>query len=309
MRSQLKPHPRRSTSTRGREADRSDPRKVALSARDVSWEWADLPMHYFAHDPLVTHWANGMNMLLPEGEVFFVDVFRKALPLIQDDAVREDVIGFIGQEATHSSAHQSLLDHLQEQGLDVGPYAAQIRWFFRRVLGERDLDGERAHAWLIERVALVAALEHFTSYLGDWGLNARAWDDALEPRVLDLFRWHLAEEVEHRHVAFDLFTHLDGSYLRRVRAWLVAAPTLALLWARGTAYLMAVDPELADDRRPIRLRQVRAAYRSGLAPSPWSLAAMFVQYLRPSYHPRRHGSTSQAVAYLASSPAAVAAAG
>jgi hypothetical protein len=30
-------------------------------------------------------------------------------------------------------------------------------------------------------------------------------------------------------------------------------------------------------------------------------------YLRPGYHPSQHGSTSQAVAYLASSPAAAAA--
>ncbi|MGL6235128.1 MAG: metal-dependent hydrolase [Segniliparus sp.] len=280
-----------------------DPRQVALHARDVSWDWTDLPMHYFAGSPFVTHWANGLNMLLPEGEVFFVDVFRQALPLVEDDQVREDVVGFIGQEATHSSAHQSLVDHLQREGLDMEPFIDQARWFFRKLLGNRDLQGEQARAWLIERVAVIAAVEHFTSYLGDWGLNARAWDDTLEPRVLDLVRWHLAEEVEHRHVAFDLFTHLDGSYVRRVRAWLLAAPALVVLWARGTRDLMAVDPELLPSQRRIRLRDIRATYRAGLMPSPSSLGRMFVQYFKPGYHPRDYGSTSQAVSYLASSPA------
>ncbi|MGV0162550.1 metal-dependent hydrolase [Mycobacterium colombiense] len=286
----------------------NDSRKVALTPRHVSWDWSGLPMHFMGGDPMGTHIANGMNMLLPEGEVFFVQTFREALPLIKDDAVREDVIGFIGQEATHSSSHQSILDYLQEQGLDVTPCTEGFRRLFRQVLGRREFnDPKKARGWLTERVAMVAALEHFTSWLGDWGLNAQGWDRDLEPRVLDLFRWHLAEEVEHRHVAFDLFTHLDGSYWRRVRAWVAVSPVLALLWARGTAHLMSVDPELPPERRKARLRDVRRAYRSGYVFTPWDAVKMWVEFLRPSYHPRNYGSTSQAVAYLASSPAARAA--
>ena len=265
-------------------------------------------MHFMGGDPVATHIANGMNMLLPEGEVFFVETFREALPLIKDDEVRADVIGFIGQEATHSTSHQSLLDYLQEQGLDVTPCTDRFRSLFRHMLGQRTFsDPKKARSWLIERVAMVAALEHFTSWLGDWGLNAQGWDRDLDPRVLDLFRWHLAEEIEHRHVAFDLFTHLDGSYWRRVRAWIAVSPFLALLWAQGTSYLVSVDPELPAQRRKIRLRDVRRAYRSGHVFTPWDSVKMWVQYLRPSYHPRNYGSTSQAVAYLASSPAARAA--
>ncbi|OZF25662.1 hypothetical protein CH296_26465 [Rhodococcus sp. 14-2496-1d] len=281
--------------------------KVALSARDVSWDWSGLPMHYFDESPFATHFANGMNMLLPEGEIFFVDIFRRALPFVVDETVREDVIGFIGQEATHSSAHQSLVDHFQNTGLDMEPFVSDVRELFHKMLGDRDLTGRRAHAWLIERVAVVAAIEHFTSYLGDFALNATAWDDALSPRVLDLFRWHLAEEVEHRHVAFDLFTHLDGNYFHRVRAWMLAAPTLALMWGRGTRHLMAVDPELANEQRAIRFRDFRRTWRKGLLPSPFSLTKMFFQYFRPGYHPSQYGSTTQAVGYLATSPAARAA--
>ncbi len=60
--------------------------------------------------------------------------------------------------------------------------------------------------------------------LGDWALNATALDAAgADPTMMDLLRWHGAEEVEHRAVAFDLFTHLDGRYLRRVCAMLVTA--------------------------------------------------------------------------------------
>lgn len=281
-----------------------DSQQVALHARAVSWDWTGLPAHYVDDDPVATHVVNGMHMILPEGEVYFVDVFSQALELIEDPAVRDDVIGFIGQEATHSSAHQSILDHLQAEGLGVAPYVERLRWMFRRVLGDRDLEGDAAHAWLIERVATVAAAEHFTSYLGDWGLNAAAWDHAMEPRVLDLVRWHLAEEVEHRHVAFDLFMHLDGRYLRRVRAWIIVWPFMAGVIIRGTAHLLSVDEDLPPSQRRLRLRDLRACWRRGLIPSPWSLTKMMLCYLRPGYDPRNYGSTSQAVAYLASSPAA-----
>ena len=285
-----------------------DERKVALNPRHVTWDWTGLPMHYLGGDALSTHIANGMNLLLPEGEVFFVQAFQEALPLIKDDALREDVVGFIGQEAMHSSSHQSILDYLQaEKGLDVEPFTEEIQRFFRKVLGPRDLTGRQARSWLIERVAVVAAIEHFTSWLGDWGLNAEGWDRALDPKVLDLFRWHLAEEVEHRHVAFDLFTHLDGSYLRRARAWTLASVGLAILWAKGTAYLMSVDPEIPEAQRKIRLRDVRRAYKRGYMFTPWEVVKMWFEYFRPSYHPRNYGSTSQAVAYLAHSPAARAA--
>ena len=284
-----------------------DERKVAIHARNVTWDWTNLPMHFMGGDAMGTHICNGMNVLLPEGEVFFVQTFQEALPLIKDDAIREDVIGFMGQEAMHSSSHKSVLDNLQARGLDVAPFADEIERFFRKVLGPRDLTGRARRSWLIERVATVAALEHFTSWLGDWGLNAKAWDHALDPHMLDLFRWHLAEEVEHRHVAFDLFTHLDGSYTRRVRTWVLASAGLAILWVKGTSYLMSVDPDLPAAERRATLRAYRNAYKKGYIFTPWELAKMWVQYLRPSYHPRDYGSTSQAVAYLAQSPAARAA--
>lgn len=284
----------------------SDPGRVALTARAVEWDWTGLPAHYLDGNPFATHFVNTFNMLLPEGEIFFVQVFQQALRLIRDAQVHEDVVGFIGQEAVHSSAHQSLLDHLATEGLDTDPYVDQIRWFFRTLLGDRDLTGDEAHSWLLERVATVAALEHLTSYLGDWGLNARAWDSTFEPRVLELLRWHLAEEVEHRHVAFDLFSHLDGGYHRRIRAYLIALPTFALFVYRGLRYLCTLDPAAPSSRLSM-LREYRRAYRRGLIPGPVSVARMACEYFRPSYHPSRYGSTSQAVAYLASSPAVLAA--
>ncbi len=49
---------------------------------------------------------------------------------------------------------------------------------FRRALGDRDLLGKRRKEWLVERLAIIAAIEHITAMLGDWALNATALDAA-----------------------------------------------------------------------------------------------------------------------------------
>jgi uncharacterized protein len=284
-----------------------EPDRVALHARNVEFDWSRLPAHWVPGEPFATHMINVLHLLLPEGERWFVHVFKQALPLIKDDRLLEDVRGFIGQEAMHAESHQGVVDHFNAHGVDTRPYVRQIAWLFRKVLGDRDLTGKRREEWLIERLALVAAIEHYTAFLGQWVLDAKELDDAnADPTMLDLLRWHGAEEVEHRSVAYDLFMHVDGRYFRRVRTMLIAGPVLGWLWVRGTKYLMANDPALRHRAKP-RWRDWFRHGRRGLVPAPAEVLRAIPAYLKPSYHPSQHGSTSQAIAYLAKSPAAQAA--
>ncbi|HEY2205004.1 MAG TPA: metal-dependent hydrolase [Pseudonocardia sp.] len=287
----------------------SDPDRVDLRPRDVRFDWSALPPHWVPGDPFATHLLNVLHLLLPEGERWFVRLFSQALPMVRDERLAEEVRGFIGQEAVHAESHQGVLDHFAAHGPDPEPYVRQVRWLFRRALGDREFTGRaaatRREEWTVERVAGVAAIEHFTAVLGDMILNSPKLDEhGVDPTMLDLLRWHGAEEVEHRAVAFDLYMHLDGRYPRRVRQMLVVAPGMAALWVQGVLFLMANDP--TGRRRPRLLDPIRVHRRYGL-PSPWRMVASVLPYLRPGYHPSQHGSTSQAVAYLAGSPAARAA--
>ena len=288
---------------------------LVLQPRDVQFDWDALPMHWIPGEPLATHVVNVLHLLLPEGERWFVRTFKEALPLIRDEALREQVLGFIGQEAIHAEAHQGVLDHLLAKGLDPQPYVHQVEFLFRRVLGERpELTGTAARESLIERVAIVAAIEHFTAFLGDWVLNADGLDRAgTDPTMLDLIRWHGAEEVEHRSVAYDLLRHLDPGYLRRIRAMALTGPVMLHLWIRGVRFLMAHDPEPGPGRRPGQRpgpswRGYAHASRRELLPRLGRASRSAARYLSPRYHPTQEGSTRQAVAYLGSSPAARAAA-
>ena len=288
-------------------SDATEPGPIALQPRDVQFDWTGLRLRWIPSEAAASHVLSVLHLLLPEGESWFVKTFKKALPLITDDALREDVIGFIGQEAIHAAAHQGVLDYYTSVGVDTASYIRQVEWLFARILGDRPGRTPAAEReMLCEQVAIVAAVEHFTAMMGAWVLDATALDEVdLDPRMLDLLRWHGSEEVEHRNVAFDVMTHLDPGYFRRVRALLIVSPVLLFLWARGARYFAD-----ADENKDFRMSF--PAYfdvaRRGLLPSPVSFVKCALRWFKPGYHPSQDYSTGKAVAYLASSPAARAAA-
>ncbi|KAF0962875.1 metal-dependent hydrolase [Rhodococcus sp. T7] len=288
-----------------------EPDHILLQARNVEFDWSNLPMHWIPGDPFSTHVLNVLHLLLPAGEEWFVETFKEALPLIEDEQLRDDVVGFIGQEAMHANAHTGVLVHLKEKGLDPTPFTEQMEWTFSKILGPRPLTGLREKNYLIERLAVIAAIEHITAFLGDWVLNADGLDRVgMHPTMLDLLRWHGAEEVEHRSVAYDVMRYFDKRESRRIRTQLIVTPVIVWLWVRGTRFLMRNDPELAQwsaHRRKPHLTDFFGAGKRGTLPTAWELGKRMSTYFTRAYHPSNEGSTAQAVKYLASSPAAQAA--
>jgi uncharacterized protein len=285
-----------------------------IRPRRVSFDWQRTPLHWIPDEPTATHVINVLHLLLPAGERWFVKVFKEALPLVTDPELLKDVKGFMGQEATHSVQHSCVLDHLAEQGLDTRPYTRHVDWMFDVLLGERPPAWlpVSPREWLRFRLSLIAAIEQFTAVLGDWVLHAEGLERAESDEVmLDLLRWHGAEEVEHRAVAFDMYQHTGGTglprYARRIEGMAITTPILLWLWAFGAAYLMRHDPQLRGRLR-YTLREHNKAVRKGLLPSWRELGAAIPRYLRRSYHPSQEGSLRAAVEYLATSPAARAAA-
>ncbi|MGW0737404.1 metal-dependent hydrolase [Streptomyces sp. NPDC002851] len=283
--------------------------------RRVAFDWERTPLHWIPGEPTATHVINVLHLLLPAGERWFVKVFKEGLPLVTDPVLLKDVKGFMGQEATHSVQHAYVLDHLAAQHLDTQPYTKYVDFLFEKLLGETPPLGIPipTQEWLRVRLSIIAAIEQFTAVLGDWVLGAEGLDAAGADEVmLDLLRWHGAEEVEHRSVAFDMYQHCGGRglprYARRVGGMAVTAPVMLFLWIWGSAYLIRHDPELAGRLR-YSLTEHNKAVRKGLLPTSRSIAAAIPRYLRRSYHPSQEGSLRRAVAYLAQSPAARVAAG
>lgn len=283
---------------------------VSLQARDVSFDWSDVPAVWIPREPYASYLWNSIHLILPSFERWFIEVYAEALPLVRDDRVREDMLGFIGQESMHAESHRGAAEHLMSLGYDVQPFLDQMHWLFVDALGPRPHRSRREQdEWAVERCALIAGLEHLTAAAGHYLLSGTAaWERAgADPVMADLLRWHGAEEVEHRAVAFDVYQHLDGRLLRRNIAMVVALLAMVLLILRGAKYLAACDPNLRRPGMGRFLWEFFKANRKGLLPTCRVLLRQVASYFWPGYHPSAEFDTELAVRYLAISPAARAA--
>ncbi|MEE4249390.1 MAG: metal-dependent hydrolase [Alcanivoracaceae bacterium] len=293
-----------------------------LKPRKVYFDLSDSPVHWLPGDVFSSHLINGIHLLLPAGELWFCRVYNKALPYITDPALREDVLGFIRQEGIHAQAHRKGEAWLQQNGYDIHQFRRKADWLFEQFLGDNPFalpllkHKWTEHQWLIFRVGVVAAIEHFTGLLGDWCMNSDSWDKG-DPVVADLFRWHLAEEVEHRTVAFDLYEHLcntdSGFYLSRQAIMVIVFPLFLYFIAEGGRSLGRQDdhPQAKSFSRrsllPLLLQLERVGRRTGNVPTMTLIVQRTLRWLSPRFHPEHEGNTDQALSYISRSPAAQAA--
>lgn len=292
-----------------------------ITPRPVAFNFSEASIHWIPNDPFSSHTYNAINLLLPAGEFWFCRVFNKALPLIQDDELKQDVKAFIKQEAIHARAHivgQKFMEannYALENGLNTAeaifgqlladqPFGLSI---FKNKLIES--------YWLITRVGIIAAIEHFTGVIGQWTLDhSDNWDKHnADPEMSDLFRWHLAEEVEHRNVAFDLFHHLLqnklGFYISRQILMAGVFPVFMYLMV-DIGRSLARQDSLEEMQKMAKANVFkllwelqRTGKRTGNVPTFTFLAKSVMRWISPNFHPESEGNTEQALAYFKVSPA------
>lgn len=287
-----------------------DPGPVQIQARKVHFDVTDAPLHWIPGHPVASHVVSVLNIVLPAGERWFVETFNEALPLVKDPKLADDIRGFIGQEATHADVHDQVLhEFMIHHGVDPTPILDQIEHLFSGVLAPMDdsVDEARRMNHLCDRLWLIAAIEHYTAVMGDFALNC-TWDDhGADPTLVDMFRWHGSEEVEHRSVAHDVAVYFHDSYFARIRAMAMSATMLFVFFQRAAWYLVKHDPSVDAGWWAFNRMRMRDS-KLGLLPLYRNLfGSSTLGYFRPGYSPEQLGSTAQAVAYLATSPAARAA--
>jgi len=274
----------------------------AIRPRRVRFELGSVDPCWIPGDPQTTHTIDVLHLLLPAGERWFVRVFQEVLPHVPEGELREVVRGFMGQESTHSRAHDAVLERYASVGVNTEAFTRHIDWLFERMLDKRPF-GLRVprslrRLWLHHRVALVAAIEHYTAFLGSWVIEHSQGLDAAgaDPTMMALLRWHGAEEVEHRSVAFDAAKSLGVGWFHRAIAMIEVTVVLTWLWRMGTLYLMRAD---RSNRIKPTWRAFHVAARAGKLPTMRSLFAEIPRYFRFDYHPSQTGSLERALDVLA----------
>jgi uncharacterized protein len=264
--------------------------ELCPTVRRVRFEFDDdIPVHWVSGQPVITHIANVFNILLPPGERWFCRSFREALPRVDDEQLRLRVKAFIGQEAIHGRSHNAYLEHLDARGI---PVLALMAISERRFTGPAERLPLEVKAWLI------AAIEVYTAMLGAYVFETDVLGDA-HPVMRDLFLWHLAEEIEHKSVAFDLATAIDPSYRHRVVSGVLVSAILFTQTTRLLIQLIRHDPDLTWRRSLLELWRERAQLRELSGRGRRALR----QFLRRDYHPSQEPDPPNALAYFDLSPA------
>ncbi len=255
----------------------------AIVPRPFDVDLSAVPRHWMAGNPTATALANGINMLFPHGERYFVRSVKYFLRRIDDPELRGRMRGFFGQEAFHASAHDHYNDVMRAQGYEIDELLAAYR---------RGTDWLEARTSPELRLAVTAAAEHFTAILAVDAFEVGALDRAV-PEMRALLAWHAAEELEHKAVAFDVLQRIDPSYALRLRGLALATLILFTYWGWGTIRL------LRQDRRSLRqiLDDVRALRRP--TPLPALLLRGIRDYARRDFHPNQRDDRHVAARWFA----------
>ncbi len=251
-----------------------------VPTRRVSFEYplADLPKHFAADgDLIMSHVVAVLSSVFPNGEDFFVRSVRNVRDQIDDPVLREQVKGFIGQEAIHGREHRVFNDRLAELGypskridhfVDVGLK------FRERILPVK------------ANLAATAALEHYTATLAHTLLTKpQARDMIAHDEVRHLFLWHALEESEHKAVAFDAYRYVGGTERMRTVTMTLFNVGFPIGIAVMTFLSMLGDPVVR--RRPGRVWQSLKRLRRTPFVSREIIGRLH-DYQREDFHPDDH---------------------
>ena len=153
----------------------------------------------------------GLSMTMPYLEPYLIRTMRTALKRIGDPVLAEDARRFSQQEGHHYRNHQLFNDEIRRQFDE--PVAERLRAIeqaldddYQRFTREKSLRFNTAYAEGFEAMTCATALS----------LAEHSGGEVSRLPGGEMWAWHMAEEIEHRTVAFEVYEHLVGSYPYRI---------------------------------------------------------------------------------------------
>ena len=254
------------------------------------FEFRDLesvPQDWFADNPILTRMENAFSIFIPPGERFFIRSVRNFEHRAADPELQDLIRAFVQQEVFHTRAHNEFNASLRKFGVDVERESAYA---------DRVMRSMHRHLPLKMQLGVTAFLEHLTATGAHMLFLEPLIGESMHPEMLRFWRWHAVEELEHKAVAFDLFTAVGGGYLLRIFSALVVLAWLTLPFDR------VVRRMTKEDRREITAEMRRGArqiHRKLAGPQ----LRLIAQYFKPSFHPWNFDDATYLTEWYASAEA------
>tara|TARA_B100000676_G_scaffold305293_1_gene359180 strand:- start:890 stop:1750 length:861 start_codon:yes stop_codon:yes gene_type:complete len=237
-----------------------------------------MPRYWFDDDQFKTILLTALSCTFPEGERFFVRSVRHYQKQIQDPLLREQVKGFIGQEAHHGNEHDAFNHFMESKGVPT----RKVDEFVNR--GMRFM---AKHLSPQRQLAKTCALEHFTAMLAELMLEHPDFFKGMDERMLPLWLWHAVEESEHKAVAFNVYRDQVDSYW--VRTSEMAFTTVEFIsFTIFHYYQLRKGMDDATD-----WKSVRNGVNWLLGKPGWlrKLGKSYLAYYKRDFHPAKRDST------------------
>lgn len=253
--------------------------RPAIVSRDFrSRRDAKVKRHWVRGDPYATAFFNALSAIFPHGETFMV---RSMVPWEErvPAALRQEVNAFIEQEAGHSREHVAMNRALIEAGYDVEPLERKIKAFVRFFENSSDMT----------KLTATMCIEHFTAIVAAEILKNRHHLDGASDELSELWLWHAVEEVEHKGVAFDVWTYAtrDWNPVKRyfVRSAAMLAVTISFFINRSLGQI-----ELLRQDGYGFFAALKGILRSGFGKGGVgrNVLGRWASFFRPRYHPWDH---------------------
>lgn len=246
--------------------------EVGISVRRPDLTFGrDIPTHWFCSNPTITHNFNSYNLLFPTFERFFIRSVSYFESCIEDEHLKSQIKGFIGQESNHAKAHEAYFKLLEQQGYNIRGHLKRFARYTEII--------ERLASPKV-RIAMTAAAEHYTATLADIILNTPSLVEGMAPGMRKLIVWHAVEEIEHRSVSFNVMQHVGVGYLTRIFGFIMVTLD-SLLWVILGSFLFMRKDRISLFRSMLFKHRFRRDFPTVTKQFRRSLLA----YFRPGYHP------------------------
>ncbi|MAG33095.1 MAG: hypothetical protein CL908_19630 [Deltaproteobacteria bacterium] len=264
--------------------------EIEMVVRRPSFDFEAAARNWMPRNPMLGYQLAAGSLSLPYLEPYLIRVMRQAKLALGDQRpdLQADIDLFSGQEANHFKLHARLNAVLRNRYDGIAEIEAEIEADFARMLREESLGWNLGYAAGFETTGMLISQLFFDDV-------AESLDGA-DPAIAGLWGWHLAEEYEHRCVAFDVYYALGGTWRDRVRMYFYQQHHLRSVGERAAKLMREQDrraghfiptPEQTAASKKIEKKQRRAgATRLALALLPW-------------HDPRRHGPLEKADRLLA----------
>lgn len=182
----------------------------AMAVRRPDCDYQDVTPHWCAEYPEVAQALNIDSLSLPCLEPYLNAVMRRVQSeLGRGHPLSPQIDWFCRQEGVHYREHRRYNAVLRSFPYPRVPeIELTLKQHFDRLLAERSLKFNCAYALAFETSGPVATAMWFEA-LGDILAGAH-------PAMVTLWKWHLAEEYEHRSVIFDAYRELYADYSYRI---------------------------------------------------------------------------------------------